>query len=48
MWNFTYTCTPNNLLFMCEFLSLYGLQDLSVNHEQIILTPPYLMGFFLH
>ena len=29
-------------------LLLYGLQDLFVGHEQVLLTPPCLMGFLLH
>ena len=33
---------------MCESLSLCGLQDLSMDHEQVLLTPPCLMGFSLH
>ena len=48
MWDFTNTCIPNNLLFMCESLLLYGFQDLSVGYEQVLLTPPCLMGFSLY
>ena len=48
MWDFTHMCTPNNLPLTCESLSLCGLQDLFVGHEQILLTPPCLMGFSLH
>ena len=29
-------------------LPFYGFQDLSVGYEQVLLTPPCLMGFSLH
>ena len=48
MWDFNYTCTPNNIPLTCESQPLCGLQDFSMCHEQIILTPPSLMDFFLH
>ena len=48
MWDFTHTCNPTNLPLTCESLPLCGLQDLFVGHEQILLTPPCLMGFSLH
>ena len=48
MWDFTHTCTPTNLPLTCESPPLCGLQDLFVGHEQVLLTPPYLMGFSLH
>ena len=35
-WDFTHTCNPTNLPLTCEFLSLYGLQDLFVGHEQVV------------
>ena len=41
-------CNPKNLSVTCESLPLYGLQDLFVGHEQVLLTPPCLMGFSLH
>ena len=47
MWDFTHTCnstiSPSRVS-----LPLYGLQDLFVGHEQVLLTLPYLMGFSLH
>ena len=47
MWDFTYTCnstiSPSRVS-----LPLYGLQDLFVGHEQVLLTSPCLMGFSLH
>ena len=47
MWDFTYTynstISPSRVS-----LPLYGLQDLFVGHEQVLLTPPCLMGFSLH
>ena len=45
IWDFTHTCNPTNLPLTCESLPLCGLQDLFVGHEQILLTPPCLMGF---
>jgi len=48
MWDFTHTCILNNLLLTCESLPLCGLQDFSLGHKQVLLAPPYLMGFFLH
>ena len=33
---------------MCESLPLCGFQDLFVDHEQALLTPPCLTGFSLH
>ena len=48
MWDFTHMCNPTNLPLMCESLLLYGLQDLFVGHEQVLLTSPCLMGFSLH
>ena len=48
MWDFNYTCTPNNIPFTCESQPLYGFQDFSMGHEQVLLTPPCLMDFFLH
>ena len=48
MWDFTHTCNPTNLPLTCEFLPFCGLQDLFVGHEQVLLTPPCLMGFSLH
>ena len=33
---------------MCESLPLCGLQDLSVGHEQVLLTPPFLMDLSLN
>ena len=48
MWDFTHTCNPTNLPLTCESLLLCGLQDLSMGHEQVLLTPPCLMGFSLH
>ena len=33
---------------MCESQPLYRLQDFSIGHEQVLLTPPCLMDFFLH
>ena len=48
MWDFTHTCNPTNLPLTCESLLLCGLQDLSMGHEQVLLTPPCLMDFFLH
>ena len=44
MWDFTHTCNPTNLPLTCES-ALYGLQDLFVGHEQVLLTPPCLMAF---
>ena len=48
MWDFTHTCNPTNLPLTCESLPLCGFQDLFVGHEQVLLTPPCLMGFSLH
>ena len=49
MWDFTHTCTPNNLPLTCESLPLCGFQDLSVGHEQVLLVPPCLWAFsFTH
>ena len=31
---------------MCESLLLYGLQDCSMGHEQVLFAPPGLIGFF--
>ena len=47
MWDFTHTC---NLTISPSRVSLplYGLQDLFVGHEQVLLTPPCLMGLSLH
>ena len=36
MWDFTYTCTLNNLPLTCES-PLCELQDLSVGHKQVLL-----------
>ena len=47
MWDFTYTCNLTISLSR-EFLLLCGFQDLSMGHEQVLLTPPCLMGFSLH
>ena len=47
MWDFTHTCNPTISPSRVSLL-LYGLQDLSVGHEQVLLTPPCLMGFSLH
>ena len=38
----------NNLSLTCESLPFCGLQDLSIGHEQVLLTPLCLMGFSLH
>ena len=47
IWDFTYTCNPT--IFPSHVsLPLYGLQDLFVGHEQVLLTSPCLMGFALH
>ena len=48
MWDFTHTCNPINLPLTCESLLLCGFQDLFVGHEQVLLTPPCLIGFSLH
>ena len=48
MWDFTHTCNPTNLPLKCESLLFYEFQDLSMGHEQVLLTPPCLMGFSLH
>ena len=47
MWDFTYTCNPTISLSRVS-LPLYGLQDLFVGYEQVLLTPPCLIGFSLH
>ena len=47
MWDFTHTCNPTISPSRVS-LPLYGLQELSVGHEQVLLTPPYRMGFSLH
>ena len=47
MWDFTHTCNPTISPSRVS-LPLYGLQELSVDHEQVQLTPPCLMGFSLH
>ena len=48
MLDFTHTYAPNDLPLTCESLPLYGLQDLFVGHEQVLLAPPCLMDLFLH
>ena len=47
MWDLTHTCHP---IISPSRVSLpfYELQNLFVGHEQVLLTPPYLMGFSLH
>ena len=47
MWDFTHTCNPKISPSRVS-LPFYGLQDLYVDHEQVILNPPCLMGFLLH
>ena len=47
MWDFTHTCNPT-ISPLRVSLPLYGLQDLSVGLEQVLLTPLCLMGFSLH
>ena len=47
IWDFTHTCNPT-ISPLCVSLPLYGLQDLSVGLEQVLLTPLCLMGFSLH
>ena len=47
MWDFTHTCNPTISPSRMSLL-LYGFQELSVGHEQVLLTPPCLMGFSLH
>ena len=47
MWDFTHTCNPKISPSRVS-LPFYGLQDLYVDHEQVLLTPPCLMGFLLH
>ena len=47
MWDFTHTCNPKISPSRVS-LPFYGLQDFYVDHEQVLLTPPCLMGFLLH
>ena len=47
IWDFTHTCNPTISPSRVS-LPLCGLQDLSMGHEQVLLTPPCLMGFSLH
>ena len=47
MWDLTHTCHP---IISPSRVSLpfYELQNLFVGHEQVLLTPSYLMGFSFH
>ena len=47
MWDFIYTYNPTISPSRVS-LPFYGLQDLFVGHEQVLLTPPCLMSFSLH
>ena len=47
MWDFTRTYNPTISPSRVS-LPLYGLQNLSMGHEQVLLTPPCLMGLSLH
>ena len=46
MWNFTHTWMHNSVPLTCESLFFYGFQDLSMDHEQVLLAPYCLVGFF--
>ena len=47
MWDLTHTCHPIISPSRVS-LPLYKLQNFFVGHEQVLLTPSYLMGFSLH
>ena len=38
MWDFTHTCNPTISPFTCESLPLCEFQDLSMGHEQVLLS----------
>ena len=48
MWNFTHMWMHNSVPLTCESLFFCGFQDLSMDHEQVLLAPYCLVGFFLH